>query len=315
VFGTAAAIAGRAGVGVVGMMTGLGSAVGRMGPQIPLMMRISGAMNILATAGIRTLTVGLVELAIAFWPVTLAVAALGVAFAWLIAKWDGVKAFFAGIGKGFMDSLSPQTRAAISQVGEALKGVFTMIGAAVKPVADAVKAVFEWVGKFFAPANVPAWQKTGEGFGGVLASMVNGLVDFISKIVEARAKIVEFFSYAANVPIPSAAAMPRPAVPPRGNPVPGRALGGWARRGHWYRINENGQELFSPGVGGRVISARTSAAMMAAANVNSPRAANGNSSGPVTFNIYGATDPREVVRQVDERLRHHANAQRGGLYD
>lgn len=84
-----------------------------------------------------------------------------------------------------------------------------------------------------------------------------------------------------------------------------RASGGPVGAGGTYLVGERGPELFTPGRSGTIIPH---------SELQRRRAVR-DGGAPVTFNIYGATDPKEVARQVDARLRHHAGGQSALLSD
>jgi hypothetical protein len=321
VFSTAAGIA-------VSAIKPLFGAVGALGPQIPLMMRIGGALRILFVEGL--LTVGL--------PIIGLIVALGVAIAVLIAKWNGIKAFFRGFADGFKKALSPETKAAMERLGSAISGVFSAIGSALTPVVNSFSAFFGWIGKLFLPADESKWKKGGETFGGVVGGMVNSLTGFINKIAEAIESVGRFFHSVSgqglvqNVvngfltggqagavagigqTIADGIGWPASSLPAQLRP-PHRALGGPVRGGSTYEINESGQELFAPGRSGSIITARATSALLAAANSN---ARGGGSTTQVHVGgivIQGANDPAATAREVERVLKRLAGDARGYLHD
>lgn len=86
-----------------------------------------------------------------------------------------------------------------------------------------------------------------------------------------------------------------------------RALGGPISAGRAYLVGERGPEVVTPTRSGYVHPAGASSRMLGA-NDNGGRP-------PVTFNIYGATDPEETARIVDRRLRQLSSAQSSSLSD
>lgn len=240
--------------------------------------------------------------------IALALVALGVAIAWVVAKWDGIKAFFAGIGEGFSKALTPESRAALSTLGNVIVAAFSPIVAIGGAVVDVLGKFAHWVGSLFAPADVERWRAGGVGFGEVLGGMVNGLVSFVSKISEAIGKIREFFGAAATGFSGAAVNIGQPAFGAVAPKAPGRALGGSVSGGKAYQWHERGREMFVPGRSGTVIPAHVVAAM----------AKGGGQGGGITvgaINIHGATDPAATAAAVRAELGKIARSQRALLSD
>lgn len=86
----------------------------------------------------------------------------------------------------------------------------------------------------------------------------------------------------------------------RGRLAGARAGGGGVHRRRAYLVGENGPEVFTPGSTGTITANRH----LEVALRGSSRSGGGNSP---TINIYGATDPAEVARQVEHLLRRHAD--------
>lgn len=236
------------------------------------------------------------------WPLVAAIAAIGLAIAWVIAKWDGIVAFFQGFKQGFMDALGPE---AIGYI----KAGFAAVDAALTPMKMlfqalweyGIKPAWEWLQKMFAPADVEKWGSAGRSFGSIIGGMVNGLANFISTIGTAISKIKEFFSANDNAPAGANFA-------PRGRPTPGRALGGSVSAGRMYQWHERGREYFVPGRSGTVIDAATVAA------INRTRGGSGGVN-VGNINIYGATDPQAVAVAVRGELNRLAGQQSALLSD
>jgi hypothetical protein len=72
-----------------------------------------------------------------------------------------------------------------------------------------------------------------------------------------------------------------------------KATGGTVTRGHWYQINEKGQELFAPGRTGTIIPHEASK-KIAGGGRGDPR--------QINFYISGVTDPQAVARAVHAEL-------------
>lgn len=92
------------------------------------------------------------------------VVGLGLAVAWLIRHWAGVKAFFGGIARGASEALAP------------LKGI-----------GDAIGSVIGWIGSLFAPVeqsqeSLEKWASAGEVVGTAIKVLVRGLVAMVSPL-------------------------------------------------------------------------------------------------------------------------------------
>jgi len=126
------------------------SAVGAAGPRIPLIFRIGRAFAGLAhfalplRMGLAALaTMGMGPLLAATWPVVLAIVALGVAIAFIAAKWQGFVAFFTSFGAAFNKAITPETRATFSRIG----GWLGTLAAALNPVTFGLHLVTTLLGK------------------------------------------------------------------------------------------------------------------------------------------------------------------------
>lgn len=305
---------------VGGMFSLAGAMAARFGPA---MLRLVGPLFNLrgALMGLRlAAAVGLGPLIAVGWPAVAVIAALALAIGWVIAKWDGIKAFFTGFGEGFKNAISPETMANMEKLGSALSTTFGMIANVLRPVTDLLGAAWGWLSKIFAPANTEAWNAAGVSFGGVIGGMVDWLGKFVGLLATAIEKMNTFFSSAAGKQMIGGMFLGNPAGAAKGvgtmmgEAISGkRASGGNVRAGGLYRINERGQEFFAPGRSGTVIPARATAALMAAANSNT---AGGGGMPPIgQLHIHGANDPESTRRIVREEFRRVAREQRSALGD
>lgn len=250
------------------------------------------------------------------WPVVAVIGGLALALGFVIAKWNGIKAFFDGFGKGFAKALGPEAMAGIRTAGQALIAVFRIITLPVRMLGSALGRVFGWIGKLFAPAEAEKWRSAGEAFGGVIGGMVRGIVEFIGKIAEGITKLREFFSIGPANGGSSAVGSPGQFFP-RGSPVPRtRQRGGGFGSGDFLRVGERGEELIAPGRSGTVIPARATAALIAAMATGIPVVAAAQPQGPVTVIVQGAGNPEAVADQVIRKLEQRAQrGARAGLHD
>lgn len=114
--------------------------------------------NLAATGlGRATVAVRVFRMALVSTGVGALVLAIGLAAQWLMANWEPVKAFFAGVGRGIGAALD-----AMGPVGDVLRGIGTVIG-----------DFLGWIGSLFAPVEASAetmerWGKAGEAVGAVI---------------------------------------------------------------------------------------------------------------------------------------------------
>lgn len=95
-------------------------------------------------------------------------------------------------------------------------------------------------------------------------------------------------------------------TPPAAPKVDGkRAGGGNVRAGHWYQINERGQELFAPGRSGTIIPHHQARRM----------GAGGGGMHIGEINVHGASDPHATALAVRAELARYARQQEGFLND
>lgn len=225
------------------------------------------------------------------WPLVAAVTAIGVALAWVVAKWDGIKAFFAGFASGFAEAISPETIANIAKLGI----VFQPFIFVLEKIGGLLSAVFGWVAQLFAPAEVDKWRSWGQAVGNVIgfvADKLGWLIGLLGRVVGGIASLTS-----TNPSTPSTKA------------PPGRALGGSVSAGVGYEWHERGREMFVPGKSGTVIPAHVVAAMNRSA---------ANDRGSVTVGqivIQGANDPQATARAVRAELKRMARGQSGYLSD
>lgn len=214
-----------------------------------------------------------------------ALVALGV---WVSNNWAGIKGFFAGFGKGFMDG-----------VGGANGPLGTMVGH--------LQSAFNWVGQLLGPLDSTGakWREWGATLGGVVASGVNLVISGISKLIgflgTVASKAISAGSAIKGM-FSSGGPAPAASVPLAG----ARALGGPVAGGKKYLVGERGPELFVPGSSGRIetngalrrMTENGTAASAGTENRTSQRAYS------ITNNwtINGADDPRGVADHIDSRF-------------
>ncbi|THD38315.1 MAG: hypothetical protein E7773_00750 [Sphingomonas sp.] len=236
-------------------------------------------------------------------PVVAVLAAVGVAIAWIVAKWDGIKAFFVGIGQGFMQGIQPYLpamRRIIDTLRSALAPLFNVL---TNLWQHGIKPVFEWFGRLFAPADVANWNSAGRSIGGVIAWLAGTFVTLIDKITQAGHSLADFFSKNApgwmNTPITDM--LPKWAggtnigpIDGRGKPLAGkRAAGGPVWPGGTFLVGEHGPELFTPGRSGTIIPH---------SELQRRRAVRDGGVSVRDIHIHGANDPASTQRIVRAEL-------------
>jgi hypothetical protein len=237
-----------------------------------------------------------------------ALAALGV---WVKNNWNGLKAFFDGFGKGFMEGLGPAA------------GV-------VSKMADSLGSVVGWLGNLLGPIDESGakWRSWGEAVGGVAAKGINAVIDGVQRLIGFFDTVITKAGQVSNSiasmfrSSPMAGAGKSPFV---SNTVSGaRALGGPVLSGKTYLVGERGPELFTPGLSGNIHTNDTLRKLTAdgAAAMSGDSYQTNTTHGPVTFaptyNISG-DNPQAVASQIDDRMRRFLaeleSEQRGYLSD
>jgi hypothetical protein len=263
------------------------SSVGAAGPRIPLIIRLGRAFGALGRFALP-LRVGLMMLArlgfgallAATWPVAAGILAVGAAIAFIIAKWSGIKAFFAGFADGFRKAVPPEARAALVRAGSAILNLASYLNPvtlAFKFFGGVLSTVFGWLGKIFAPAEVGKWRSWGEAAGAAVGGVVRWLGNLIGKIEGAIRKFREL----TNLKVAPDSGIGRVlngaragfkvggvmggitgAAVGAGQALAGkRASGGSVAGGKPYLIGERGPEVMVPGRSGTVVPAHALAAM------------------------------------------------------
>lgn len=264
----------------------MGSVIGSIGGFIT---RLTGLWR--ATLGARMALAmlarfGLGAILAVSWPVAAAIAAIGLGLAWIIAKWDGIKAFFSGFAKGFAQEMGPAL-SAFSGAWDTLKVAM----APLEPLFAKVREAFGWI---FGPPAVEGWSSAGE----VIGRIVGRMARIIGVLAEGAARAVtavgKFFGVSESMP--SALGAPR---------IGARALGGSISAGRPYLVGERGPEMVVPGRSGTVIPAHAVAAMRQG----------GSTTVTNHFVINGATDPQATVREIERYMSRMAVGQSALLSD
>jgi len=229
-----------------------------------------------------------------------ALVALGLGVAWVVAKWDGIKAFFVGFADGVTKSLSPEVRANLAAFGETLKGVGEAIGKAFDWAAKAIGGLF---GPIFSPPKTENWKAFGEEMGRIVGGVINWFQRLFDTIGAVRSAL-------ANPLTLGKAAMENLGAgsDPLGNAAP-RAYGGTSRAGQPHMVGERGREIFVPGKTGTIIPARTTEALMRGANDNGGSVTIGD------IHIHGANDPQSTRQILREELKRLSRGQSALLSD
>lgn len=285
---------------VLGGAWALGSIIGSIGGTVT---RLGGLWR--ATLGARMAFAmlarfGLGALLAVSLPVAAAIAAIGLGLAWIIAKWDGIKAFFSGFATGFSEAF-----AAAGPAIESIKAALAPLQPLFSGLGDAASAVFGWFTSLFGAPAVGEWRSAGEAVGRIIGTIATAIARVVGFAADAARSITSLWGLISSGP----ASAGRWIGEKVGLSVPGRALGGSVSAGRMYEWNERGQEFFVPGRSGTVIDAATVAAIN--------RGARSGGGGSVTnhFTINGATDPQETVRLIDQYMRRAAAGQSAYLSD
>ena len=230
-----------------------------------------------------------------------------------------------------MAGMSPETRASIGAMGDALVIFGSAVGGVFSGVArvigDVITAVGKFFGPMFSPPKVDNWQAFGEEWGKVAGGIIEGIAITIRLIGELRNALKNPFKFDWSGM--TARAVNGPAAPNyqgvfSGNAAAGaaganvgsvigqsakpRAYGGTSRMGQPHMVGERGREIFVPGKTGTIVPARTTEALMRGANDN----------GGVTIgdiHIHGANDPQSTRQILREELKRLARGQSALLSD
>lgn len=264
------------------------SSVGATGPRIPLIMRLGRAFSalgrfalplrvglmMLAKLGFRALAVAIAPALIAAAPFVAAIVAIGAAIAFVIAKWNGIKAFFSGFADGFRKAVPLEARAQLARFGS---GILSLLSA-INPVLFVFKlfggvlgTVFGWLGKLFGPAEAGKWRSWGETAGAAVGGVVGWLAKLIGRLEGAIRKFRELTTLklapdsgigqvlrgaARGFLSGGVAGAAVGAASASGQSVAGtRATGGSVDSGKPYLIGERGPEIMVPGRSGTVVPA------------------------------------------------------------
>jgi len=277
----AAAAAGRWALsGLIDNVLRIGGVVGRILPRlVPLRVAMVGARYGIAAA-----------LAVS-GPFAAVLGAIGVGIAFIIAKWEGIRAFFSGFAESLSSAISPEAREGFASFGRAAMAVLSPLGALLGAVAG-------WLGKIFGPADVERWRSWGSAAGEAVGWVVDALGRLIRWLGGAMTAVSNFFSSVGNF-LSGGGFTPKPAG--------ARAHGGSVSAGHPYLVGERGPEMMVPGRSGTVIPAHAVAAMN--------RGVTGGNVYNLNVNIDGSRDPQATVRALDAYMRRLASRQAALLSD
>jgi hypothetical protein len=242
----------------------------------------------------------------------LALAGIAAALVLIVAKWNGIKAFFAGMATGFSKALSPQARAGFAKLGGFFRGlapVFAGVGRVLHMIIDPLGSLYDLLGEInskthifsglfgqvFGAPVLATWRSWGEAAGGAVGRVADALGRLIGLVSGAARAMAGLFSGAGTPGVPIAIGLKGAPKGPDAAMRPGgmKAGGGTVTRGHWYQINEKGQELFAPGRTGTIIP-----------HSESRKAMSGGGGDPRSINFYisGVTDPKAVASAVHAEL-------------
>jgi phage-related minor tail protein len=231
---------------------------------------------------------------------------VGGAIAVLVAKWNGIKAFFKGFGEGFQKALSPETKAAMAQFGSSVSNLFSTIGKAIQPVTEFFTKVWS---ALFGKADEKKWAGWGQAVGGAIGKIADGALGLIKLLTQAVQLLDRLFQRNGQS-APGVFMTEGGPVSVPGSKAVHRSLGGSVHAGGLYEVNERGQEFFMPGRSGTIIPAHVAAQL---------RAGGGSAGSTVnisaTINVDGAQDPQATARAVRSELKKIASEARAALHD
>jgi TP901 family phage tail tape measure protein len=124
--------------------------------------------------------------------IALALVALGLGVAWVVAKWEGIKAFFKGFAEGVAAGMSPGTLASIQAMGDGLVIFGSVVSNAFN---DVIEAVGKFFGPMFSPPKVDNWRAFGEEWGKVAGDIIEGIAITIRLIGELRNALKNPFTF------------------------------------------------------------------------------------------------------------------------
>ncbi|MEY9138391.1 capsid protein, partial [Bradyrhizobium diazoefficiens] len=243
--------------------------------------------------------IGLAMWALVANPVGLIITALVVALTalsvWVYNNWAGIKEFFAGFGKGFMEGLGPA-------------------GPAVKAIADGLGSVYNWMTQLLGPldATNAKWREWGETVGGVAASGVRSVISAIQSLIgffgTAIDKAMSLGSAIKGIFSSGGGGKGAPAGGAAPAPIAGaRAMGGPVSFGKPYLVGEQGPELFVPGMSGRIEPNDTlrrltsdGASAVASSSENNTTVSRSNTA-QITVQVQGG-NPNDVRRAAEDAV-------------
>jgi hypothetical protein len=126
--------------------------------------------------------------ALALAPITVVVAAVVAvaALGYLIyQKWDGIKAFFAGVWEGFTRAIAP-----VADALSPLSGVASVVGSAFSAMGGLIGGAIDWIVQLFAPVDktkesFAAWGLAGQSAGEMIAGAFKLLLTPITLAIDA----------------------------------------------------------------------------------------------------------------------------------
>ena len=193
--GTAAAWVYRRSVGAsTWAVDGLGAGVAATARRLPFLraglvggggaFRVFGVGAAVASKALRVFRIALISTGVGA-----IVVGIGMAIGWLVAHWDGVKAFFRGFAEGIggvLDALGP-------------------VGRVIRAIGSAIKTAFGWLGRFFSfdpveDGNVGKWEDAGKTTGAVAGALIRRMLPGFASKPEDEGQDAEVGNAAANAP-------------------------------------------------------------------------------------------------------------------
>lgn len=238
-------------------------------------------------------------------PFVAVLVAIGVALAFIVAKWEGIKAFFSGFAEGFAKGIGPALPA-IRELASTLGTVLSPIAFVFSAIGTAVSAVVGWFGQLFGAPAVGQWRSAGEAVGQVVGGIAGGIARLVNWVTQAITKITALWALVSAAPGNVGGWIGRQLG--SGPGIAGaRAGGGPVSAGSTYLVGERGPELWT---------AERSGTIIANSELQRRRAVrDGGNTYNMTVNVNGGTDPQATARAVEVALKRMAGRQSASLSD
>lgn len=256
-----------------------------------------GVLSILNPLNLVRRSAFLLRGALMFTGVGAVIAGIAAAGTLIYNNWDGLVSFFQGVGKGFMEALAP-----VRPIMEPIAGFAERIYSAVSNMLGPIKA------------TNTEWRAWGETVGGVVGGAVRTVVEAINDLI---AKIQNAVQWAQNLGTSIKNALTwgggeaeggasggaggggTPEYDSMGNVTGHRKNGGPVWPGGSFLVGEQEPEVFTPKTAGTITPASQAGGVRDIKIIN---------------HINGVTNPEEVAREVEKRIRNSLRDQMHGAF-